>query len=530
MARRAISVAPQVLFSADGMPSVTFSDSDAASWAGDTLVVFIGAPPADAEEGTAIVLGDAVKAIDMELSGAIQEFITEEAFEATVGTAKMFRVFGKGPKRIVLVGLGPSDKADADWRAIGASVAGQLKELKGTCTAGVVVPENVQVQALMEGIFLGLHTDKKFRGSKTPDKDKTVAGPAVLELLGPTPEDSTSAAEKARAVASGVAFARELVNAPANIVTPVTLASAAVDMASRLGLEAQILEEAECEAMGMGSYLSVSRCSNVPPKLIHLIYRPPGDSEPARKVGIVGKGLTFDSGGYNLKAGAGSMIEMMKFDMGGSASTLGAAAALAQLKPADVEVHFVVAACENMISGNPGSLHPGDVITAMDGTTIEVNNTDAEGRLTLADAILYCQKQGVQEVVDIATLTGACMVGLGQGITGMWSNCDTLAGQLSASATATGEKVWRMPLEESYWDGMKSDIADMKNTGPRFGGAITAALFLHKFVQKDIRWAHLDIAGPCWAEKPSGLNSVVGGTGVMVRTLADYVSQPSSSE
>merc|ERR1719436_1578972 len=185
---------------------------------------------------------------------------------------------------------------------------------------------------------------------------------------------------------------------------------------------------------------------------------------------------------------------MMKFDMGGAAATLGAAASIALLKPSGVEVHFVIATCENMISGNPGALRPGDIITAMDGTTIEVNNTDAEGRLTLADALLYCQDQGATEVVDVATLTGACMVALGQGIAGMWSNSDSLAGRLEAASKNSGEKLWRMPLEDSYFEGMKSDFADMKNTGPRFGGAITAALFLKKFIHKDTEWAHLDIA------------------------------------
>jgi len=305
-------------------------------------------------------------------------------------------------------------------------------------------------------------------------------------------------------------------------VDPINLASAAADMASRLGLAAKVLDEVECEELGMGSFIAVSKASNLGARLIHLTYSP--DGEVKRRIGIVGKGLTFDSGGYNLKAGAGSMIEMMKFDMGGAASTLGTAATIAQLKPKDVEVHFVIAACENMISGNPGALRPGDIITAMDGTTIEVNNTDAEGRLTLADAMLYCQEQGVTEVVDIATLTGACMVALGQNIAGMWSNSDDLAGRLQSASQASGEKLWRMPLEETYWDGMKSDFADMKNTGPRFGGAITAALFLQKFVQKDISWAHLDIAGPVWAEKPKGVNGT-GGTGTMVRTLSEFIGR-----
>lgn len=311
-------------------------------------------------------------------------------------------------------------------------------------------------------------------------------------------------------------------NAPANVVTPITLAEAAADMAKRLGLEAKIMDEKACEELGMGCFLAVSRCSNLGARFIHLTYKPEG--EVKRKLGIVGKGLTFDSGGYNLKAGAGSLIEMMKFDMGGAACTLGTAAAVAKLKPKDVEVHFIIATCENMVSGNPGALHPGDIITAMDGTTVEVNNTDAEGRLTLADALLYCQNQGIKEIVDIATLTGACMIALGQNITGMWSNSDDLAKSLEVSGKRTGEKLWRMPLEDTYFDGLKSDFADMKNTGPRYGGAITAALFLQKFIQKGTDWAHLDIAGTAWAEKPKGVN-VVGGTGVMVRSLTDFITK-----
>jgi len=370
---------------------------------------------------------------------------------------------------------------------------------------------------------LGLHSDQRFRGTKTPNKDKASKGPDTVDLIGGALKaDSTAAAvEKAKAIADGVIFARELVNGAPNIVTPPNLASAAEDLARQLGLTAEILDEAQCEELGMGSFLAVGRASNLPSKLIHLTYSPEGGA--SRKVGIVGKGLTFDSGGYNIKAGAGSMIEMMKMDMGGSAATLGAAAAIARLRPKDVEVHFVIATCENMISGNPGALRPGDIITAMDGTTIEVNNTDAEGRLTLADALLYCQGKGVTEVVDIATLTGACMVALGQGISGMWSNSDDLAGRLEEASKRAGEKLWRMPLEDSYFEGLKSDFADMKNTGPRFGGAITAALFLQKFVHKETKWAHLDIAGTAWAEKPKGVHPAAGGTGEMVRTLTALV-------
>lgn len=508
-----------MLFNDRAGPEVELTSTRADAWGGEALVLFLRAR-AEGEEGPP-ELGRLGELVDKELGGALAELVAEEEFNAKEGTAKMTRLFGKGVKRVVVVGLGAGEKDNTDWRLAGAAAAGALKELKGG-SVGLACIDGVQVQDLVEGLMMGLHKDQRFKGSKTTEKDLGPKGPAKLELLGAFPPGSGAAVERGQAVASGVLFARELVNAAPNVVTPPALAGAAADLASRLGLKAEILDEEACEAMGMGSFLAVGKCSDLTSYLIHLTYTPPSGNA-SRKVGIVGKGLTFDSGGYNLKAGAGSMIEMMKFDMGGSAATLGTAAAIAQLKPDDVEVHFVIATCENMISGNPGALRPGDIITAMDGTTIEVNNTDAEGRLTLADALLFCQNQGVTEVVDVATLTGACIVALGQGITGMWTNSDDFAATLSDSGKATGEKIWRMPLEESYFDGLKSDFADMKNTGPRWGGAITAALFLNKFIKKDVKWAHLDIAGTCWAEKPKGVD-VVGGTGAMVRTLANYIS------
>jgi leucyl aminopeptidase len=204
--------------------------------------------------------------------------------------------------------------------------------------------------------------------------------------------------------------------------------------------------------------------------------------------------------------------------MGGAGTTLGAAKAIAQLKP-EVEVHFITAATENMISGR--AIHPGDILTASNGKTIEINNTDAEGRLTLADALVFAEKLGVDAIVDLATLTGACVVALGDDIAGLWSTDQAIAQQLIAAAAQAGEKLWQMPMEEQYFEGLKSGIADFKNTGPRPGGAITAALFLKQFV-KETPWAHLDVAGPVWAEKENAHNSV-GATGYGVRTLVNWV-------
>jgi leucyl aminopeptidase len=288
-------------------------------------------------------------------------------------------------------------------------------------------------------------------------------------------------------------------------------------MARDHGLELKVLERSDCEAKGMGAFLAVSQGSDLPPKFIHLIYRPEG--EVKRRVALVGKGLTFDSGGYNLKVGA-AQIDMMKFDMGGSAAVLGAMRSIAELKPAGVEVHMVVASCENMVNGS--AVHPGDIVTAANGMTIEINNTDAEGRLTLADALLYACEQKPDAVVDLATLTGACVIALGDEMAGLWSNNDDLAEALDAAAQTGGEGLWRMPLRQSYRDGLKSLLADMKNTGPRPGGSITAALFLKEFVAKDTAWAHIDIAGPVWSDKGKGVNPA-GATGYGVRTLVNWV-------
>jgi len=463
--------------------------------------------------------------LDEALNGKLSQFLDAEEFEAKAASSKvMFDPSGVS-NRSIIVGLGDLSKlSEIDWRVAGATASKALLTLPATSVkaskVNLVCPDGAKSRDLLEGFYLGLHTTKQFKGKQTRDKLKTVPLPASLKLVN-FGEGSESVASVAQSVARGVILARDMVNAPANVLTPATMASIAQALASETGLEATILEKEQCEEMGMGSFLAVARCSDVPPRLIHLVYRPEG-GEAKRKVGIVGKGLTYDAGGYNLKLGAAAMVEKMKFDMGGAAATLGAARAVAALKPADVEVHFIIATCENMVSGNVGALHPGDIITAMDGTTIEVNNTDAEGRLTLADALLYCQQQKVEEIVDIATLTGACMIALGDEISGLWSNSDELATLLQESSKTAGEKVWRMPLEASYFEGMKSDLADMKNTGPSFGGAITAALFLQKFVQKDVKWAHLDIAGPVWSDKAKSLHNG-GGTGCMVRTLTEFV-------
>lgn len=260
----------------------------------------------------------------------------------------------------------------------------------------------------------------------------------------------------------------------------------------------------------MGAYLGVARGSETPPQFIHLTYK--GKGEIKHKVGVIGKGLLFDTGGYNIKT---AMMELMKFDCGGAAAVLGAARAIGELAPEGVEAHFIVAACENMISDR--AVVPSDVLTASNGKTIEVVNTDAEGRLTLADALVYADKElGCEKIIELSTLTGACMVSLGKGMCGVWTADDDLAEELAGVSKATSDKSWRMPLEKAYNDQLKSKIADMTNCGTRYGGAITAALFLQNFVDKKVPFAHIDIAGPVWDDSS-------GATGFGSKMVTEWV-------
>jgi leucyl aminopeptidase len=481
----------------------------ATDWLGDLLA--IGFFEDDLE------LTGTLADLNQNLDGVLQELITETEFKGKAGKSAVVRVGGKNPvRKLMIVGLGKADALKLEsLRRAAATIARTAKKEKAK-TLAVSLPlwnahAAATAQAIAEGIELALHQDNRFRSESEENNDSLKL--EQVDLLGLSGQNAAVA--KAHQICQGVILARELVAAPANVITPVTLAEAAQAIANECGLTAEILEKDECEKLGMGAFLGVAQASELPPKFIHLTYKPKGTAQS--KLAIIGKGLTFDSGGLNLKVG-GSGIETMKMDMAGSAAALGAAQVIGQLKP-NVEVHFIVAATENMISGR--AIHPGDILTASNGKTIEINNTDAEGRLTLADALVFAEKLGVDAIVDLATLTGACIVALGDDIAGLWTPDEALAEQLAAAAEQSGEKFWRMPLEEKYFDGMKSAIADMKNTGPRAGGSITAALFLKQFV-KETPWAHLDVAGPVWTEKENGYNNT-GATGFAVRTLVNWV-------
>lgn len=452
--------------------------------------------------------------LDEKLAGTLQELIDETEFTGKTNSSAVTRVGGGSSiRKVILVGLGKAAAVKLEtWRQAAAAAAHKAKQ-QHCKTLGISFPlwnnnPTVTAGAIVEGIELAMHKDTRFK-SESNDKARL----EQVDLLGLAGEEN--AIGRALQICSGVILARELVSAPANTVTPITLAQTAEAIATEYALDLEILEKEDCEKLGMGAFLGVAQASDLPPKFVHLTYKPSGT--PRKKLAIVGKGLTFDSGGLNLKV-AGSGIEMMKIDMGGAAATFGAAQAIAQLQP-DVEVHFISAITENMISGR--AMRPGDILTASNGKTIEVNNTDAEGRLTLADALVFADKLGVDAIVDLATLTGACVVALGEEISGLWSPQDDLADAILSAAESSGEKFWRMPLEEGYFEGLKSLVADMKNTGPRSGGAITAALFLKEFV-KETPWVHLDIAGSVWTDKDNGYNSK-GATGHGVRTLVNWI-------
>ena len=476
-------------------------------WAGDALAIGLFED--------AVELDYELAQLNDKLAGTLKELIDEAEFKGATGNSAVARVGSNSHiRKIILVGLGKPDKLNLETLRRAAATSARLAKKEKCKTLGISFPlwqdtPNATAQAIAEGIELALYQDNRFK-SEPDDKKPILEQVDLLDLAG-----TEAAIVSARQISAGVIPARELVAAPANAVTPVTMAETAQSLASERGLALEILEREDCEKLGMGAFLGVAQASDLPPKFIHLIYKPEGT--PRRKVGIIGKGLTFDSGGLNIK-GAGSGIEMMKIDMGGAAATLGAAKAIGHLKP-DVEVHFISAVTENMISGK--AMHPGDILTASNGKTIEVNNTDAEGRLTLADALVFADKLGLDALVDLATLTGACVIALGDDIAGLWSPDDSVAAQFAAASELSGEKFWRMPLEEKYFEGLKALHADMKNTGPRPGGSITAALFLKEFV-KDTPWAHLDIAGPVWTEKENGYNSA-GATGFGVRTLVNWV-------
>jgi leucyl aminopeptidase len=420
----------------------------------------------------------------------------------------LHHVPGVQATRVLMAGAGPVDKFDsAEFRKLAAAATRFLKgkDIKKIAIAldpAYAGPE--YAAAAVEGALLGDFDPDRH---KTGDSKKAVESLAVAGA-GPGAEDAVA---RGRILGEAQNSTRELANEPANLLTPARMAEAAKQMAAQYGLECEVLDEARMKELGMGALLGVAQGSAEPPALIVIRYRP-AHSDSKTHLGLVGKGVTFDTGGISIKPAEG--MEKMKYDMAGGAAMIGTMRAIAQLKPA-IPVTAFVPCVENM----PGSRaqRPGDIVKSLSGKTIEVLNTDAEGRLILADAITYARRQGCTHLVDAATLTGAIVVALAHLNVGLFANNDPIRDRVLAAAKTEGERMWNMPLEDDYKEYLKSAFADIGNIGGRWGGAITAAIFLKEFAE-DTPWVHLDIAGTAWLDDAKPFMAK-GPTGVCVRTL-----------
>ena len=470
--------------------------------------------------------GGATAAVDRALDGAISSLISHGEIKGKFGEVSIVHTFGKLPARIVAVaGLGRREDFNADKiRGVTGEFCRSLRKLNchrittilhGAGMGGIEL--ETSAQAITEGALLGLYSFTKYKKPEYQNVEEIMIAVTEKESV-PILE---SAIAKGKVVAEATNLARDMVNEPASYMTPSRMAEVAEDIASKYNLECKVFDREDMEAMGMEALLGVARGSNQPPKLITLAYK--GDERSEKAMGFLGKGITFDSGGISIKPSEG--MDEMKGDMAGAAAVMTAVGAIAQLKP-KINVTAIIPATENLPSGT--ALKPGDILRAMNGKTIEVISTDAEGRLILADALSYAVKQGLSPLIDLATLTGACRVALGLLYSGVFGNDRDLIDKVLKAGERTGEKMWQMPLPEEYKEQNKSDIADIKNTGNRYGGAITAALFLAEFVG-NTPWIHLDIAGPRLSSKDSGY-LVKGAAGFGVRTLVELALSEAKSE
>ncbi|UTW53877.1 leucyl aminopeptidase [Kordiimonas sp. SCSIO 12610] len=414
-------------------------------------------------------------------------------------------------ERLLVIGLGDSKLSKQDNIELGALATAKLLH-SGSSDAFIAVDfEGADAAAIAEGAMLRSYRFDKYRTKEPESKKPSLTSITVMT----TDESATKVFEDRSKVVDGVFFTRDLVSEPGNVLYPESFADRIREL-TRLGVEVEVLGEAEMETLGMGSLLCVGQGSARESQLA--IMRWNGGNAGDAPLAFIGKGVTFDTGGISLKPGAG--MEQMKWDMGGAGTVVGLMKALAGRK-AKANVVAVVGLVENMPSGN--ATRPGDVVTSMSGQTIEVLNTDAEGRLVLADALWYCQETYKPKfMIDLATLTGAMIISLGHEYAGIFSDSDELSDQLYAAGIETGDKVWRLPIHDNYDKLINCDVADMKNIGGRAAGSITAAQFLKRFTN-DVPWVHIDIAGTVWSEKDLPM-SEKGGTGHGVRLLDRFVA------
>lgn len=457
--------------------------------------------------------------IDTRTGGVVTSLIETGEFTGKSGeTAYLHSAPDIKARRLLLMGVGKQGEVTIDTVRRTAGAAARILRGKKVRRFAILrrsqLPLDEAVQAAVEGALLALFEPDKYH---TSDKTESHLEEMILTTTTDVePAQMRVAIERGRIIAEATNFGRDLINEPSNVMTPTELARRAEEMAEKYGLGIDVLDEARMKELGMGALLGVAQGSAEPARLIVLTYAPNTDSK--NTVAIVGKGITFDTGGISIKPAEG--MEKMKYDMAGGATTIAAMRAIAQLKPA-VNVIGLVPATENMPGGR--AQRPGDVVRSMAGKTIEVINTDAEGRLVLADALAYAKQMGATHIVDLATLTGAVSVALGDVNVAVLGNDQEWIDDVIAAGKRTGEKIWQLPLDKEYREQIKSEIADIKNIGGRKAGTITAAWFLREFVD-ETPWAHLDIAGTAWNEttKP---HLAIGPTGVCVRTLVSLVER-----
>ena len=468
--------------------------------------------------------GGVLKELDKLTGGAVSAVFSSDEFKGESGDISYLVFDAKGKvkaKRLLLVGVGDkSEYLAKDVSALSGSAARYLR--KRNIKSFALLPRSeadaveVSTNAMQGVVTSGFELDKY----RTKDKNSKAISSFIVCIEGAKPADLKNGLARGQYIGESMNFTRDLANEPPNILTPTEMANRAKKMAKETGLTCEILDEAKMEKLGMGSLLSVSVGSAQPAKLIVLKYKPKKNTgKKGELLALVGKGITFDTGGISIKPAAG--MEAMKYDMTGGATVLGTMMAIGKLQPS-VPVIGVVAAVENMPGGKAS--RPSDVVTAMNGKTVEILNTDAEGRLVLADAVHYAEKQGATRIIDMATLTGAVIIALGDLNTGVMGNDQELVDEIINCGKETGENFWQLPVGKDYSKGIKSDIADVKNIGPsRKAGTIIGAVFIQEFIDK-AKWAHLDIAGTAWADEGTSSQSK-GPTGVAVRTLLRLVEK-----
>ncbi len=460
---------------------------------------------------------------DTAIQKAVAKVLASGEFKATaLETLLLHAPAGVAAERLLIVGLGKASSAGVHDARKGAGTAVRFAKTKNIRDIAIALPEGDAsllppgpcIRAMAEGALVGDFDSDTYRSDR---EDKSLDTVTILAA-------NTKSGDLRRALEEGVIlgesqnFAREMVNEPGNKLTPTIFGERVAKMSKKVGLECQVYSTRKLRELGMGAFLSVAQGSDEPPAMMVMTYEPKRTPKKGAPVlGLVGKGITFDTGGISIKPSEG--MEKMKYDMAGGAAMAGAMRAIALMRP-DVKVIGIICAAENMPSGK--AQKPGDIQTAMSGKTIEIMNTDAEGRLVLADGIAYAKQLGATHLIDAATLTGACVVALGMVNAGMFTNDEASLAKFKEGLKVSGEKFWELPAEDDYREHIRSSIADIMNTGDsRWGGAITAAMFLKEFAE-DTPWIHLDIAGVAWVEAARPWIAK-GPSGVAVRSIYEWV-------